>query len=73
MTKHLIVLLAIIALTLTPAGLGQSDRRAERPNIVFILVDDLRWDELGITGHLFLKRPISIGLAPKARCFATHL
>jgi N-acetylglucosamine-6-sulfatase len=28
-----------------------------RPNIVFILVDDLRWDELGIAGHPFLKTP----------------
>lgn len=28
-----------------------------RPNIVFILVDDLRWDELGITGHPFSKTP----------------
>lgn len=30
---------------------------AMRPNIVFILVDDLRWDELGIAGHPFLKTP----------------
>ena len=22
-----------------------------RPNIVFVLVDDLRWDQLGIAGH----------------------
>jgi len=28
-----------------------------RPNIVFILVDDLRWDELGIAGHPFIKTP----------------
>src|SRR5688500_18640195 len=28
-----------------------------RPNIVFILVDDLRWDELGIAGHPYLKTP----------------
>ena len=28
-----------------------------RPNIVFILVDDLRWDELGCTGHPFAKTP----------------
>jgi arylsulfatase A-like enzyme len=57
-TKHVIVLLAITSLILSSVGLGQSDPRAEpRPNIVFILVDDLRWDELGITGHPFLKTP----------------
>ncbi|MEW6210209.1 MAG: sulfatase [Acidobacteriota bacterium] len=28
-----------------------------RPNIVFILVDDLRWDELGCAGHPFIKTP----------------
>jgi len=29
----------------------------KRPNIVFILVDDLRWDALGVTGHPFVKTP----------------
>lgn len=33
-------------------GVGSS-----RPNIVFILIDDLRWDELGIAGHPFIKTP----------------
>ena len=28
-----------------------------RPNVVFILVDDLRWDELGCTGHPFASTP----------------
>jgi N-acetylglucosamine-6-sulfatase len=28
-----------------------------RPNIVFILMDDLRWDELGCVGHPFVKTP----------------
>jgi N-acetylglucosamine-6-sulfatase len=28
-----------------------------RPNIVFILVDDLRWDELGIAGHPYIRTP----------------
>jgi arylsulfatase A-like enzyme len=27
------------------------------PNIIFILVDDMRWDQLGITGHPFAKTP----------------
>lgn len=30
---------------------------SERPNIVVILVDDLRWDELGCTGHPFVRTP----------------
>src|SRR5213592_4771205 len=28
-----------------------------RPNIIFILVDDLRWDALGCMGHPFVKTP----------------
>jgi N-acetylglucosamine-6-sulfatase len=28
-----------------------------RPNIVFVLVDDMRWDELGAAGHPFLETP----------------
>src|SRR5512147_428167 len=28
-----------------------------RPNVVFILMDDLRWDELGCTGHPFARTP----------------
>ena len=35
----------------------RSSRLASRPNIVFILVDDLRWDELGCTGHPFIQTP----------------
>ena len=59
MTKHVIVALAIIATIVSSPGLKQPVQRTEqqRPNIIFILVDDLRWDELGITGHSFLKTP----------------
>ena len=31
--------------------------QANRPNIVFVLVDDLRWDALGCTGHPHAKTP----------------
>ncbi len=30
---------------------------ADRPNIIFILADDVRWDDLGATGHPFSKTP----------------
>ena len=29
----------------------------KRPNLVFVLMDDLRWDALGIAGHPFVKTP----------------
>jgi len=32
-------------------------QRSQRPNIVFVLIDDLRWDALGCTGHPFAKTP----------------
>ncbi|HAW32222.1 MAG TPA: acetylglucosamine-6-sulfatase, partial [Planctomycetaceae bacterium] len=28
-----------------------------QPNIVVVLVDDLRWDELGCMGHPFVRTP----------------
>jgi N-acetylglucosamine-6-sulfatase len=40
---------------LYPAQAQQSKQL--RPNIIFILIDDLRWDELGCTGHPFVNTP----------------
>lgn len=43
--------------------------RAERPNIVFILVDDLRFDELRCTGHPFAETPHADRLAREGANF----
>src|SRR5215213_8257013 len=40
-----------------------------RPNIVFILVDDLRWDELHCTGHPFAESPHADRLAREGANF----
>jgi N-acetylglucosamine-6-sulfatase len=51
---------AVLTLCLFAAinGSTQSAFAADaRPNIVFILVDDLRWDALGFMGHPFVKTP----------------
>ncbi|MBX6314203.1 MAG: sulfatase-like hydrolase/transferase, partial [Isosphaeraceae bacterium] len=39
------------------AGSVTAAEAPARPNIVFILVDDLRWDALGCTGHPFAETP----------------
>lgn len=46
--------IAVFAAMSMFAGLASS---AEKPNVVFILTDDLRWDCLGCAGHPFLKTP----------------
>ncbi len=40
-----------------------------RPNVVFILVDDLRFDELGCTGHPFAATPAADRLASEGANF----
>lgn len=39
------------------------------PNIVFVLVDDLRWDEFGLGGHNYIQTPNIDKLAEKAVVF----
>ncbi len=36
---------------------GSARPRAKRPNLIVILIDDLRFDELGLTGHPYMKTP----------------
>jgi arylsulfatase A-like enzyme len=57
-TRLGIFLLALV-LILPVSSFGQPVAAAwkPRPNIVFILIDDLRWDELGIAGHPYIKTP----------------
>ncbi len=42
----------------------------KRPNVVFILTDDQRWDQLGCEGHPFLKTPHIDRLAAEGARFA---
>ena len=49
--------------------LSLAGARAERPNIVFILVDDLRFDELHCTGHPFAETPHADRLAREGANF----
>ena len=40
---------------------------ATRPNIIVIVIDDLRWDELGVTGHPYMKTPQHRPPGPRGR------
>lgn len=51
MTRILIVLM----LCLQAAGVAAQE--AKRPNVLFLLTDDQRWDAAGIAGHPHLKTP----------------
>ncbi|MCA9192993.1 MAG: sulfatase [Planctomycetales bacterium] len=47
--------LLLASILLPYAGRGYS--AAPAPNIIVILVDDLRWDEIGCAGHPFVRTP----------------
>lgn len=47
----------LLAFPISTIGQRSPTIGTSRPNIVFILVDDLRWDELGCAGHPFIKTP----------------
>jgi arylsulfatase A-like enzyme len=50
----LLVVFCIIALVLYKRDFDRDDAR---PNIVFVLVDDLRWDDIAVAGHPFVETP----------------
>lgn len=62
-------LLRLLALALAGFRLLTPTFAAPRPNIVFVLVDDLRWDALGCMGHPFAKTPNIDRLAKEGALF----
>jgi N-acetylglucosamine-6-sulfatase len=44
-------------------------RAADRPNIVFVIVDDIRWDAFGCMGHPWVKTPNADRLAREGAMF----
>lgn len=58
MRKRLVTTIVVLLMFAAASmNFAQPAGQQRRPNIIFILIDDLRWDELGITGHPFIKTP----------------
>jgi len=55
MRQTMLLVLALVASWYSGMTLAAED--GAKPNIVVVLVDDLRWDELGCTGHPFVETP----------------
>ena len=61
--------LACCAAALCGALAGPLRAQARRPNIVFVITDDQRWDSLGATGHPYAKTPHIDRLAKEGALF----
>lgn len=58
MIRNKIINPLLFTASLFQTGICLGQPKAEKPNIIFILVDDLRWDAMGFTGqYSFLKTP----------------
>lgn len=51
------VALALIALALASQPPATARAQPAAPNILVVLIDDLRWNGLGSTGHPFVQTP----------------
>lgn len=47
----------IVCASMVFTATSRAAAKTDQPNIVFILLDDVRWDDLGYTGHPFSKTP----------------
>jgi N-acetylglucosamine-6-sulfatase len=67
-TRRAALLAGTILLAAGPV-LAASPVKQQRPNIIFVLVDDLRWDEFGAAGHPWLETPNIDRLAREGAMF----
>lgn len=62
-------LIALFCLILVSSGVKAQQKTAQKPNIIFILTDDHRWDALGVAGNKIIQTPNLDQLANKGLYF----
>jgi hypothetical protein len=73
--RILLVLYFFIIFSISFQGYSQQRKASEsdgRPNIIFILTDDQRWDALGYAGNDIIQTPEMDKLAEKGFTSGTH-
>ncbi len=59
----------VALLLLALVGVAAADAPARRPNVIFILADDLGWGDIGCAGHPYMKTPNIDALAKRGTMF----
>ena len=67
---HLLAIVALCCISASVHG-AEADRGSSSPNIVFILVDDLGWSDLGCYGNQFIETPFIDRLAADGMRFTS--
>jgi N-acetylglucosamine-6-sulfatase len=67
--RRLSLLALVVLQTVFGCGGDGSDGAGRRPNVVVVLVDDLRWDDIGVAGHPFAATPTIDQLAREGTRF----
>jgi arylsulfatase A-like enzyme len=72
--RRAILLLAgvVACIPLSTANADNQPAEANRPNVLFLLADDLRWDALGCAGDRLAKTPNIDALAARGTLFRNH-
>ncbi|PQO25721.1 acetylglucosamine-6-sulfatase [Blastopirellula marina] len=65
----LLLILSVATLYLSFEKQAMAIEPGSKPNVVFILIDDMRYDAMGFTGHPFLKTPEIDAMAARGANF----
>lgn len=66
------VLTAVVALTLSSCGVKEKVKKLEKPNVVFILVDDMGYGDLSCFGQQQIQTPNIDKMASEGMVFMNH-
>lgn len=55
--SNLLLLMFLLISYCCKSDISEDSEKEIRPNVVMVLVDDLRWDEFGLGGHNYIKTP----------------